>query len=59
MHVDSALWIVLVNVLLESWETQHVSIFEVAIVLCVFLNRIICQMHEGIIDVLKVDSKLT
>jgi len=45
--------------MLESGETKLIAVFEIAIVRRIFLNRIVGQMNEGIIDVLKVDSKLS
>ena len=45
--------------MLESGETKLIAVFEIAIVRRIFLNRIVGQMNKGIIDVLKVDSKLS
>ena len=59
VDADFALRVVIIYVMLESGETKLIAIFEIAIVRRIFLNRIVGQMNEGIIDVLKVDSKLS
>ena len=58
VHVDPTFWVVVVDVLLESGETKLVPIFEVSIVVCILLHRIVCQMHESIVHVLEIDSEL-
>ena len=50
--------VVLVYVVLESREAELVSVLEVTVVLCVLLHSIVCEVNEGIVDVLKVDAKL-
>ena len=59
VDADFAIRVVIIYVMLESGETKLIAIFEIAIVRRIFLNRIVGQMNEGIIDVLKVDSKLS
>ena len=48
----------LVNVSLESRETQLVSILKISIVLSILLHSIISQMDEGIINILEVNTEL-
>lgn len=48
----TAVSIVLVDVVLEGREAQLVSIFEVSVILGIFLDCIICKMNEGIVNVL-------
>ena len=52
------LWVILIDVLLESWETEHISIFKVAVIIGVLLYGIIREMDECVINILKVDSEL-
>ena len=52
----TAVRIVLVNIILEGRETQLVSIFEVSVIFRVFLDCIICEMYEGVVNILKVDA---
>ena len=59
VDADFAIRVVIIYVMLESGETKLIAVFEIAIVRRIFLNRIVGQMNEGIIDVLKVDSKLS
>jgi len=59
VDADFALRVVIIYVILESGETKLIAVFEIAIVRRIFLNRIVGQMNEGIIDVLQVDSKLS
>ena len=54
-----ALWVVLIDVVLEGAEAQLVSIFEVTIVFSMLLDCIVRQMHEGIVYILEVDTELT
>lgn len=58
VHAHPALRVVLVDVVLERVETQLVSVLEVSVVLRVLLDRVVRQMHEGIVDVLQVDAEL-
>ena len=59
VDINSLLRVVFVDVLLEARETQLVSVFEITIIFCIFLYSVVCQMHEGIINVLEIDSELS
>lgn len=58
IDVDSALRVKLLYVLLKALECKLITIFEVTIVVSVLLHCIVRQVHEGVVDVLEVDSKL-
>ena len=51
--------IMLVYVALKGRKTQLIAIFKVAIVLGKLLNRVVSEMHECVINVLQIDTKLT
>ena len=56
---DAFVRIILIYVALKSRETQLIAIFKVAIVLSKFLHCIVGEMHECVVNVLKIDTKLT
>ena len=56
VDTDTAFWIMLIDVVLELLEAQLIPIFEVAVVFCMLLDCVICQMHEGIVNVLEIDA---
>ena len=58
VDIDIALCIVLINVVLELGETQHIAVLVVSIILSMLLNSVVCQVNESIIDVLQVYAKL-
>ena len=58
INTDVALSIVLVDVVLERWETQHITIFVVTIVLRMLLDSVVGQVDEGVVNILQVNSKL-
>ena len=58
VDIDIAVCIVLINVVLELGETQHIAVLVVSIILSMLLNSIVCQMNESIIDVLQVYAEL-
>ena len=55
---DFCLGVVLVNVVLEGREAQLVAVFKVSVVLGVLLNGVVGQVHESIVYVLEVNTKL-
>ena len=58
IHTDLALRVVLVDVVLECWETKHVAVLKITIILSMLLHSVVGQVHEGIIYVLQVDTEL-
>ena len=56
-HAHTTLRVVLINIVLEHREAQHISIFEVAIILCMLLHCIVREVHESIVNVLEVDAE--
>ena len=57
IHTDLTLRVVLVDVVLECWETNHVAVLKVTIILSMLLHSVVGQVHEGIIYVLQVDAE--
>ena len=51
VNQHARLRIVLIDVVLESWEAQLVSVFKVTVVLRMLLHGVVCQMNKGIVDV--------
>lgn len=58
VDIDIAVCIVLINVVLELGETQHIAVLVVSIILSMLLNSVVCQVNESIIDVLQVYAEL-
>ena len=59
LNIDLALRIMFIDVLLEPGETQLISVFKVSIVRCMLLYCVVRQMHESVINVLEINSKLS
>ena len=59
LYIDLALRIMFIDVLLEPGKTKLISIFKVSIVRCMLLYCVVRQMHESVINVLEINSKLS
>ena len=59
INTRSTFRIVLVDVVLKLREAQLISIFEVTVIGSMLLNGIIRQVHESIVDVLKVYAEFS
>jgi hypothetical protein len=57
IHVEISIWVEFVYYVLEAWEWKLIAIFEVAIVLAVFLDSIVGQVDECIVDVVFIDRE--
>ena len=57
VHANPTLRIVLIDIVLEYREAQHVTIFKIAIILRMLLHRIVGEMDESIVNVLEVDAE--
>lgn len=56
LNTDARLGVMLVNVVLELLERELVSVFELSVRFTVFLNGVVRQMDERIINVIEVDT---
>ena len=59
IYANTTLRVMFIDVLLESGETELVSIFEVSIVGCMLLNCIVRQMYESVINVLEINTEFS
>jgi hypothetical protein len=57
IHVEVSVRVKLINYCLEPRERELVTVFEITIVLAVFLDRVVGQVDECIVDVVLIDRK--
>ena len=57
IHVEVSVRVKLINYCLEPRERELVAVFEITIVLAVFLDRVVGQVDECIVDVVLIDRK--
>ena len=58
VDINTTLGVVNLDIVLKGLKAQLVTIFEVSVVLCMFLHRIIGQVYECVIYILKVNAEL-
>ena len=57
LYADACGFVVFVDILLESVERKLVSIFKLAIRSTVFLNGVIGQVDERIVNVFQINTE--
>lgn len=56
-HVDAAVWLLLLEELLEAVEAELVPVLELAVAVESLLHGVVGEVHSSVVDVLGVDRE--